>query len=85
VAYIVRGRIGSSLGNAGRLGQFTYLAETADHFYIWGGAHKASRFDSAEAGLLAAERCNGPWFNVPDAASVESVESPADEKSKFDT
>jgi len=75
-AYMVRGKIGTNCGNEVRVGQFTYLAETGDHFYIWNGIHKAARFESVKAGLDAAGRCNGPWFNVPDPATIESVECP---------
>ena len=57
------------------MGQMTYLAETGDHFYIWDGAHKAAHFASTQAGLDAAAQCNGPWFNVPDPATIEVVGS----------
>jgi hypothetical protein len=73
--YMVRGKIGAARGNEGRIGQLTYLAETGDHFYIWNGAHKAAHFPSAQAGLDAVARCNGPWFNIPDPATVEIIKS----------
>ena len=73
--YLIRGVIGLNRSNASRVGQLTYLAETGDHFYIWDGVHKAAHFGTAEAGLRAADRCNGPWFNIPDPASIEVVDS----------
>ena len=73
MAYIVRGKIGLNRDNVSRVGQFTYLATTGD-LYVWDGPHKASRFESAEAGLAAADQCNGPWFNIPDPTTIESVE-----------
>jgi hypothetical protein len=76
--YVVRGKIGAVRGNEGRVGHLTYLAEAGDHFYIWDGAHKAAHFRSAQAGLDAAGQCNGPWFNMPDPTSVESLEWAAD-------
>jgi hypothetical protein len=73
--YVVRGKIGAVRGNEARVGQFTYLAETGDCFYIWNGAHKASHFASVDAGLEAASQCNGSWFNAPDPATIGVVES----------
>jgi hypothetical protein len=73
--YVVRGKISAARAGGGRMGHMTYLAETGDHFYIWDGAHKAAHFASAQAGLDAAARCNGPWFNVPDPATIEVVGS----------
>ena len=73
--YIVRGKIAANRTNAARVGRLTYLAETGDHFYVWDGAHKAALFASQQAGLLAVSHCNGPWFNVPDPATIESIET----------
>jgi hypothetical protein len=42
---------------------------------IAAGGAKAAHFPSARAGLEAAERCDGPWFNVPDPTTVEAIES----------
>jgi hypothetical protein len=72
---VVRGKIGAVRGNEARVGQFTYRGETGDCFYVWNGAHKASHFASVDVGLAAASRCNGPWFNAPDPATIEVVES----------
>ncbi len=74
MTYVVRGKIGVNQPNVSRAGKPTYLAETGDHFYIWDGVHKAAHFASAEAGLAAAAQCHGPWFNVPDATTIESLE-----------
>ena len=72
--YLIRGKIGVNRPNSPRVGHFTYLTQTGDRFYIWDGAHKAAHFVSPEAGFIAASRCNGPWFNVPDPATIESIE-----------
>jgi hypothetical protein len=72
--YVIRGRIGANRMNSARIGHLTYLAETGDHFYVWNGAHRAAHFASPEAGFVAASQCNGPWFNVPEPATIESIE-----------
>lgn len=72
--YVIRGKIGVNRRSSAREGQLTYLADTGDHFFIWDGAHKAAHFASPEIGFVAASQCNGPWFNVPDPATIESVE-----------
>ncbi len=74
MTYVVRGKIGVNRTNSARVSRATYLAGTGDRFYIWDGAHKAAHFESAEAGLAAAAQCHGPWFNMPDATTIESLE-----------
>jgi hypothetical protein len=71
--FVVRRRIGTARGNEGPAGELIYLAETGDYFYIWDGLHKAAKFETAQAGLKAAEECNGPWFRMPDPATIETV------------
>jgi hypothetical protein len=73
MTFVVRGRIGTARGNEGRTGELTYLAETGDYFYIWDGLHKAAQFETAQAGLDAANECKGPWFRMPDPGTIESV------------
>jgi hypothetical protein len=71
--FIARGVIGVNGDNAARVGQFTYLSETGDHWYQWDGAHRATHFATSAAAMAAAETCMGPWFNRPDPGSIEAI------------
>ena len=73
--FTARGRIGAKPGSPARTARYTYIAETGDRFFIWDGPHRAALFDTPEQALGAAASCNGPWFNMPDAQTVEAVEA----------
>ena len=72
-AFIARGVIGADPGDATKTDRFTYLSEVGADWYQWDGAHRATHFASRADAVAAAASCNGPWFNHPDAGSVEAV------------